>query len=61
MADEKSQPSTPSPKLPSGPKLAGNKVQVEFQIDDLISRLGLNPGRLASHCGGCNGCSGCKN
>ena len=66
MADSpKSQPgSTPSPAAQSNnPKLSvapGNKVQVEFQIDDLISRLGL-PGREASHCGGCNGCTGCAN
>ena len=47
----------PSPKLSVA---AGNKVHVEFQIDDLINRLGLAPDVVAAHCGGCNGCSGCK-
>jgi hypothetical protein len=37
------------------------RLQVEFKIDDLISKLiprgGFGP---AASCGGCNGCGGCS-
>jgi len=49
----------PEGQLPRLSVAAGNKVQLEFQIDDLIQRLGVGVGRQASHCGGCNGCGGC--
>jgi len=64
MADKpESQSSSTSSQSPKVSVAAGNKVQVEFQIDDLIQRLGLGGGgvRVAAHCGGCNGCGGCKN
>lgn len=36
-----------------------HKLQVEFRIDDLITKL--MPGVVADeNCGGCNGCSGCS-
>ncbi len=41
-------------------QLEGNRVQVEFQIDDLISRLLHRGSSAAGHCGGCNGCGGCS-
>jgi hypothetical protein len=41
--------------------VSNERVQLEFQIDDLISNFLLpNKGGLAAHCGGCNGCSGCS-
>jgi hypothetical protein len=37
----------------------GDRVQIEFQIDDLVRRL--IPGiQSIGHCGGCDACSGCK-
>lgn len=39
-------------------KIVENRIQIEFQIDDVINRL--FPGAEASHCGGCQGCSGCS-
>jgi hypothetical protein len=40
--------------------VGNDRVQVEFQMDDLIQRLlpGLSPD--VGHCSGCNGCTGCK-
>jgi hypothetical protein len=39
--------------------VAGNKVAIEFRIQDLVNRFA--GGLVASHCSGCIGCTGCKN
>jgi len=38
---------------------AGDRIQLEFRIDDLIKRL-LPSGSSVASCGGCNGCHGCS-
>lgn len=62
MAEKPTSPqpggTPPHPQTPKITAVPGNKVQVEFQIDDLIRRL--LPVQAAGHCGGCNGCSGCS-
>lgn len=40
-------------------RVAGNKVAIEFRIQDLVNRF-VGSG-VATHCSGCIGCSGCKN
>lgn len=39
-------------------QVSGDKVTVEFRIQDLLSRIGGS--LVESHCSGCLGCSGCK-
>ena len=49
--------STPAIKVAS---VAGTKVQLEFQVDELVRRLLPGSTVSAAHCGGCNGCGGCS-
>ncbi len=37
----------------------GERLQVEFRIDDLVRKL-IPGGLVASSCDGCHGCSGCS-
>lgn len=40
-------------------EVSGDRVTVEFRIQDLVNKLG---GFAAGgHCAGCLGCTGCKN
>jgi hypothetical protein len=41
--------------------ITGDKLKVEFTMEDLVKKLGpeFGPG-LVSSCGGCNGCTGCS-
>ena len=48
-------------EIASRVELAGDKLRVEFTMEDLVKKLGsdFGPG-LVSSCGGCNGCTGCS-
>lgn len=48
-------------EIASRVEMAGDKLRVEFTMEDLVKKLGsdFGPG-LVSSCGGCHGCSGCS-
>lgn len=48
-------------EIASRVEMAGDKLKVEFTMEDLVKKLGsdFGPG-LVSSCGGCNGCTGCS-
>lgn len=61
-----SQPG-PGARRPAGPRVvhvSGDRVRVEFQVEDLVNRLlqdiARQGGTQVASCGGCNGCSGSR-
>lgn len=50
----------PTPPHPQKPKavVSGDRIRLEFQIEDLAKQLKINRGVLVAN--GCNGCSSCS-
>lgn len=51
------RPRTEAPQVTPVSSSAGDRVRIEFHIDDLVGRLIAGRGAPTPSCSGCNGCS----